>query len=212
MEDFVQRKGGERSGHHGHSGRPGSVGGSAPSGFNSPLVQYPASLENTELGLVELKTEQAVIFDSKSGKPLYHIQGSQSQTLEVTKEEWELAKGQIITHNHPEGHSPGPSPTDVLAAAQHGVQEIRVVQKDFDGNGWLFRMTANKGSEPWVKNPKTLRSLIDNAGMSLINRSVREIDAGKLTPKEADQRHWHMVWTQISEHYGWEYEKVNLGG
>jgi hypothetical protein len=135
-EKLIQR-GGPGSGHHGHRGRPGEVGGSLPSGAAGPSKP----LGKTEVGITS----------AKPGKP------SRQVFNEMRKFEDRLKKLRTVRNPSVKpglgGWEGGREPTWIVSYEGNGqaIREIAKTAKKFDQDAVLFmREASGRGGSPIV--------------------------------------------------------------
>ena len=179
-----------------------------PASTSSVFTAYPTSMKNAASGLVDAKKEQVIIGDSiKNNVAYFNNSAGSNDSIKVGKDVWEYAAGRTMLHNHPKGHSPGFSPSDVLAAAKHGVGSMRVVQRGLDGIFYSFKISGGGGTKPWVNDMGKFRNRIEQISRNVIRDGVAMIDSGKISSAQASFNHWHSVWNKISGEFGLSYSR-----
>lgn len=146
----IRLMGGEGSGHHGHTGRPGSVGGSASGEGTTDISQ----IEN-ELG--SAKTEFLVAL-TPDGEEFYRVSGTSGE-ISPDRVDVQAIRGKraIIIHNHPPGVAgmgEGISAGDIAGLYSLDPKEFRVVQTSGDK---MYVSVLQRGSYGWP-TPKQVKS------------------------------------------------------
>lgn len=192
---IVALKGGEGSGNFGHAGRPGEVGGSAPSGEGGNLQ----SIKDKEEEIRSISNfEKSAIFDNE-GNLILEKSGGTNNVI-FTKEESQAIKengNAILTHNHPfvASFSNG----DIVFAADHNLQEIRVVDEK-------YAYSLLRPSSGWPD-----ASLMKSVWTREFNKQVKfyheEIKYGRATVAEANENATHAATLKVSEKFGVPYDR-----
>lgn len=122
-----------------------------------------------------------------------------------------LTTGAILTHNHPSNSSF--SDADVLFMLNWGLHEMRAVGRK-PSNGlfpaYNYRIRPPKDD----MRPVELHALSEKVekGIKQADAEIRkefttQIGSGKLRVEEANQNHWHEIWTRLSKEFGLRYER-----
>ena len=115
-------KGGPDSGHHGHAGRPGSVGGSALGG------EVISAMQEFEDRLKKIKDREIHGIFSADGNKLQEVEGSEGAVTVDAKLLDSLGGDYIEAHNHP--NNAGPSAYDYDFWLRFQPKEARIITKD----------------------------------------------------------------------------------
>lgn len=167
--------------------------------------------------LFDLPAESCVVFDA-DGTPLFAKSGS-SRAITFTGVELRQMQGGYFIHNHPSGS--GLSIDDVVFATRNNMAEIRAVGRSRLGEQRVTYRLARRGDEWWDQMgttnaylQKTYQIHHQNT-MSVFNTLI---DAGDMTPVEAQMEHYHVVWDQVAREMnlltavrdagGIEYERI----
>lgn len=181
--------GGPGSGHFGHAGRPGLVGGSAPSKLSSRLNEIEKNISNHS-------TEHTYVFD-KRGNSLIENRIGDEFSVGFSKEEVAKFNGAILTHNHPD-NSPI-SLGDIVFLQEHNLQELRAVTKDY-----IYSISSN---DKMVKaDLGKLRQDHSDFRIGILDNFIDKIDSGNMSKQEANIELKHFVIEKICDRY-----KINYG-
>ncbi len=154
------------------------------------------TIKETEAKLITRKTEKAVVF-ADDGTIVFEKAGGKS-SVSFTASELRLFKDNILTHNHPGGTSF--SRDDVALATTWNLKGIRACGSQY--RYYLNRPASGWSREMWEKKIKPLVEKIDNDVFQLFSELINK---GKLTPEEANYRHWHEVWGRVAKEVGLDY-------
>jgi hypothetical protein len=157
------------------------------------LVQ---ALRETEAQLIKRKTEKAVVFND-DGSIFFEKEGNEN-SVTFSVDELQLFEDKILTHNHPRGSSF--SMDDVELATFWNFKGIRACGSQY--RYYLNRPASGWSREMWKKKIKPLAEKIHN---DVFQQFSELIDKGKLTPEEANYRHWHEVWSRVAKEVGLDY-------
>jgi hypothetical protein len=160
---------------------------------NKRLVQ---ALRETEAQLIKRKTEKAVVFND-DGSIFFEKEGNED-SVTFSVDELQLFEDKILTHNHPRGSSF--SRDDVALAMFWNLKGIRACGSQY--RYYLNRPASGWSREMWEKKIKPLVEIIDN---EVFHQFSWLINKGKLTPEEANYRHWHEVWSRVAREVGLDY-------
>jgi hypothetical protein len=157
-------RGGAGSGHHGHAGRPGEVGGSAPSGAgtNSKLIQR---LPENVIAHLEsfIHAVQTDLYKGNEHLMLFQANGTLLAEADGDKNgvRFEIKVGSMkdgfSIHNHPSGGSF--SHTDVAELALSGADMGIVITKE---NVFLFKWKWIRNEYGRVANLSVAQSMVDD--------------------------------------------------
>jgi hypothetical protein len=157
------------------------------------LVQ---ALRETEAQLIKRKTEKAVVFND-DGSIFFEKEGNED-SVSFSVDELQLFEDKILTHNHPRGSSF--SMDDVHLATYWNFKGIRACGSQY--RYYLNRPASGWSREMWEKKIKPLAEKIHN---DVFRQFSELINKGKLTPEEANYRHWHEVWSRVAKEVGLDY-------
>lgn len=135
---------------------------------------------------------------SRKGEVIYRKRGG-AHSIEFTKDEVKLFPGNIFTHTHPSGNAF--STEDFRFACLVGLTEIRAI-----GPEWEYIMRPPEGEgiftpRMWYHSKNQIVDLDEQIHELFWLR----INAGELSPEEAEKTHHHTVWTRIAEATGIRY-------
>ena len=202
-------KGGPGSGYHGHAGRPGKVGGSAPDGVQDreKLDEALAQVESE----IRIQTYETLVVLDKNGNKLDSSDGASNHVV-VSDKTLSFMKGNIITHNHPSGWEFDPSEPQ-HAGNSFGIEDLRVA---FEGEVAEIRAVTpmhvyTMRPPPGGWNGDIWRDKAERV-YHLMNETVRSdfmngINDGSLTISEANARHYHEVCTRFAKAIGADYSR-----
>lgn len=154
------------------------------------------AIKETETQLIKRKTEKAVVF-ADDGTIVFEKAGEKS-SVSFTPDELRLFENNILTHNHPSGSSF--SMDDVELATFWNLKGIRACGSQH--RYYLNRPASGWSREMWKKKIKPLAEKIHN---DVFRQFSELINKGKLTPEEANYRHWHEVWSRVAKEVGLDY-------
>ncbi len=154
------------------------------------------TIKETEAKLITRKTEKAVVF-ADDGTIVFEKAGGES-SVSFTPDELRLFENNILTHNHPSGSSF--SMDDVELATFWNLKGIRACGSQH--RYYLNRPASGWSREIWKKKIKPLAEKIHN---DVFRQFSELINKGKLTPEEANYRHWHEVWSRVAKEVGLDY-------
>lgn len=157
------------------------------------LVQ---ALRETEAQLIKRKTEKAVVFDD-DGSIVFEKEGNKD-SVSFSVDEVRLFEDKILTHNHPRGTSF--SAEDVRLAMLWNLRGIRVCGRQY--RYYLNRPETGWSRELWENVVEPLARRVHEEVYGMFIALIRQ---GKLTPEEADARHWHEVWSRVTREVGLDY-------
>jgi hypothetical protein len=156
------------------------------------------------------KFETGVVYD-KDGNLILDKRG-QAYNVYFTKEECNLMKNAIFTHNHPRGWAADEkrwahignsfSIDDIALAVFNDLAEIRAVTP-------LYTFSMKRPESGWGKF-KDLRSF--RTAMNRQNKIIREelmkaVENEYITPEQAGIIHYHLLWKRVAKKQGWNYSK-----
>lgn len=156
------------------------------------------------------KFETGVVYD-KDGNLILDKRG-QAYNVYFTKEECNLMKNAIFTHNHPRGCAADEkrwahignsfSIDDIALAVFNDLAEIRAVTP-------LYTFSMKRPESGWGKF-KDLRSF--RTAMNRQNKIIREelmkaVENEYITPEQAGIIHYHLLWKRVAKKQGWNYSK-----
>ena len=168
------KNGGAGSGNHGHSGRPGKIGGSSKGG-GGPDDSF-LTLEDFEKSVRSNNTESFYAEDGAGDKILFK-NGSKSH-VEFSPEEMARMRTYnniSVSHNHPSSSSF--SLDDLIFGSRVNAGELRVVTKDFD-------YTYTPSSTGWESEQNILVKY-DYADTKAYNEVYPMYESKKLTLDQA---------------------------
>jgi len=136
-------------------------------------------------------------------------------SVQFTENEIEALRGNVLTHNHPDGYAL--SALDLSFAAYAGVKEIRAVGTDATGQKWLFR--AWPGDNGWGNSlvPDQIRNeyksyIFEN--QQLYWKQKDELISQGAAPEQAAHMAYHSASMGANEHvakeFGYNFEAVKL--
>jgi proteasome lid subunit RPN8/RPN11 len=155
-------------------------------------------IEKAESKIANNAFETAIAFNNKGNEILRKkgVKSSVKFTAEdMNKLNW--ADEVIFTHNHPSGISF--SDADILFMKKTELKEMRVV-----GKKYLYRANFTKKVDL-----DTVKQAIKHSNEIVRIRISQLIDSGKMTIKEANDIHWHEIWTYLKKRKDWfSYKRI----
>lgn len=141
-------RGGPGSGHHGHEGRPGEVGGSQPSKFGGFQEKFPRDLMDQDREAIMREENESVFYYTENGDRFGPFGGDKPFSIKIPDGvEADLdrlhAEGidTSVMHNHPSG-APF-SESDVGFAIEHGVEELRITHPWLNWPDYILRIDTD---------------------------------------------------------------------
>lgn len=185
-----------------------SFGGGSKAKPNHPTPEalsdhVEKSLQDHEKTIRDRPTEMGTLHSKDSGAKVWgEDQGKKDEVNLAEPVRQGIVKGTILTHNHPSGNSF--SSQDINFMLAHGLHEIRAVSKKH-----IHRMQP---PEHWPDKPT--QQDLDNMYSSLahIENGVKSefwdaINSNRMSVDQAQERHWHEVWTRAAKQLGFRYER-----
>jgi SPP1 gp7 family putative phage head morphogenesis protein len=148
-------------------------------------------IRGVEEKIKKRKTEKAYIFDS-NGNILLEKGGTKNRVA-FTKDEIQLFKGSILTHNHPGASSF--SPQDIQTACANYLKEIRAT-----GTFRTYTMKMKDGSNMYPdlwKDKMRDAYVVHNADVR--REFLSKIDKGEMSIQDAELLHFHEVWRRTAK-------------
>jgi NAD+--asparagine ADP-ribosyltransferase len=146
-------------------------------------------IKNKEIGIKDRKTEKAYIFDNE-GKVVFEKSGNKTG-VKFTTDELSKMKGNVLTHNHPNGTSF--SSEDIKVACDWNLKEVRAV-----GNNNIYAMKMKDGSnfntELWDKK---ISSEFDKQLKLAENDHYDQLKRNKITIHEYTRRVYNQTWDNL---------------
>lgn len=128
---------------------------------------------------------------SPDGEVLASKRG-EANRIDWTPQEITLAKGAVLTHNHPTGQSF--SPDDMRFLIEHSLDEIRAVTPEYT---YTARVKPDApGGASYMQ--QAIKSRVPKAMKKQKAEDVKNIRAGKLDPKQASADYWHNIWSRVA--------------
>lgn len=207
MVNLVIVKGGEGSGHFHHAGRPGEVGGSAPS--KRVVLSKPTGSMIMEAELPDFIDNYAAMdyevayMVSPNGEEWF-LEGDESSVdIDLNLDEIAELRGGEMVHNHPSG-SPFSVP-DVAFAAKINLKAIHVVgvnpnRESDDSPIEFIKYTIERNGDKWGFEWDRIDLITMNTIMDLRLEGVTGSHTN--TYIEYDE-----VWKRVSKEYDFTYTK-----
>jgi len=159
---------------------------------------FSTKVRQKEDEIANLKYEKCYIFD-KSGKVLFEKSGEKNSITFNDKEISKIEGAELFTHNHPMGVSF--SPEDIKFLWANNCKEIRTVGKEYT---YSAKINTFWSKSFWIGFIDELVTTVDNVRNIFEDR----IGKGLMTTREAEQNHWHDVWSKLSKsHNTLEYKR-----
>lgn len=142
--------------------------------------------------------EHAVALD-EAGTLLVGKKGERAEVSFTPEEVARMRGAAVFTHNHPGGTSF--SLPDILMAKRLNIGELRVVTEQA-----LYILRPPPAGWPALALRDLLRA-VREADTQVEEKLTAQIQAGRLSKAEANKRHWHEVWTRVSQYIGLRYTR-----
>ncbi len=202
-ENAIIERGGPGSGNFDHVGRPGEVGGSAPSGESRFSEGLQRALEKAENQIRDDKFETAIAY-TEGGREVFRRSDDRVDGITITENAAEnILPGTIFTHNHPGSNVF--SYEDILMFSEVGMKEMRAVGAD--------ATTFSARWENQVPNQAQQRIFVDKfvfADISARNAVEPIWEKGELSNKEVWVMHWEVLTDKVREDFpDFVYEVTN---
>jgi len=159
----------------------------------SALVRAVAAIEEK---IATAPVEHAVVL-GEAGTLFVDKKGERTEVSFTPEEVARMRGAAVFTHNHPEGSSF--SLPDILMAKRLNIREMRVVTEQA-----LYVLRPPPAGWPALTLRDLLRA-VQEADAEVEERLRTQIRVGRLSKAEANKRHWHEVWTQVSRQVGLHY-------
>jgi hypothetical protein len=160
---------------------------------SSALAGVAASIEER---IAAASVEHAVVLD-EAGTLLVDKEGERTEVSFTPDEVARMRGAAVFTHNHPGGTSF--SLPDILIAKRLNIREMRVVTEQA-----LYILRPPPVGWPALALRELLNA-IQEADAKVEEELRRQIRVDRLSKAEANKRHWHEVWTQVSRRVGLHY-------
>jgi NAD+--asparagine ADP-ribosyltransferase len=146
-------------------------------------------VRNKEVGIKDRKTEKAYIFD-KDGKVVFEKSGNKNG-VKFTTDELSKMKGNVLTHNHPNGTSF--SSEDIKLACDWNLKEVRAI-----GNNNVYVMKMKDGSnfntDIWDKK---ISSEFDKQLKLAETEHYDQLKQNKINIYEYTKRIYNQTWDNL---------------
>jgi len=165
-------------------------------------AKMQALIAREERKIVRSSNERAVVFD-EDGKRLFQKEG-QPSSVQFTQDELKKIADQTLTHNHPGGKSF--SSDDVRIAATYKLREMRAVTNEYlhslrpPEDGWSYEFWSSTIKPSYVMHDQ-----------DVFQEFSRAINQGTMTVTQAEQAHFHEVWTRVARNTGIKYSRQRRG-
>lgn len=184
----------------------GSKADQTPKGPGHPTPE--AHPEHVEKALVDHErttrhkaTEEGTLHHPGTGEKVWgEDQGSHNEVNLSDAISKGLVKGNVLTHNHPQGNSF--SNEDIRFMLAHDLKEMRAVSKKH-----LHRIQAPEGYKNTEENFADMQGKISGIEDSIRSEMWDKINSGKLTPDAASAMHFHELWTRAAKQLGFKYSR-----
>lgn len=156
------------------------------------------------------KFETGVVYD-KDGNLILDKRG-QAYNVYFTKEECNLMKNAIFTHNHPRGWAADEkrwahignsfSIDDIALAVFNDLAEIRAVTP-------LYTFSMKRPESGWgkFKDLKSFRTSMNRQNKIIREELMKAVENEYITPEQAGIIHYHLLWKRVAKKQGWNYSK-----
>lgn len=152
---------------------------------------FKVKVKTIESGIRNLEYEKCFAFDNQ-GQVLFQKSGSGS-SIGFTQEEADKLKGiKLFTHNHPQGGSF--SPEDIKFLYTNKIKGIRAIGQKYD---YSAKITKEWNKSTYVNFLNKMLSANDR----IHDKFSQEINANRLTIKQANFEHWNEVWKYLSKEF-----------
>lgn len=175
------------------------------------IIRKVEALENK---IKDLPYERAISVDPITGKVLLNKGGGKTN-VDFTREEMDVLRGSILTHNHPniEGvKPPNPlskgvsfSPDDVRAACILDLTEIRAVSA-----GWRHTLQPPEKGWDYLYWGFKVKPTYKKYEKQVMNDFIGEIVIGKKSIPQAEADYHHEVIKRTAQELGMKYERTAI--
>jgi hypothetical protein len=124
-------------------------------------------------------------------------------TLSFSEDECAQVAGCVFTHNHP-GHGSSFSPQDIKFAYKNRLSELRAVSKRY-----LYRLCAPNVQFDPDEFDRIITPAYDRKKDIIGPLIHKELQEGRLTASEADERFPHDLWVELVREIGLPYERLD---
>lgn len=195
-------KGGPGSGHWGHAGRPGQIGGSLPAGIY--LALNKTTRRNVRISVAQcqrygLQTGNEICNLLDRDGTIFSVIGGNHNSVILDKND--MGKASILVHNHPSSSSL--SVDDVGIMSEHKLDHMIVIGHD----GTLYRLSVTNKTVPWWFGPGTATAgyrILQDQRLSYWKNKVNSGMNYNLAWKE----HSHEVVTRLAKQLGLDYKRI----
>jgi len=204
----VDKKGGEGSGHYGHAGRPGMVGGSQPGGLYLALDKH--ARRNARLGIMDCQKHgldtgnERVISLGDTGSKIGIIDGTKDTCLLPHDI---LDQTVIQVHNHPSSSSFSPEDIGILMT-EPTIKHSMVIGHD----GTLYRISKTAKTpampEDWAEGYPPIKKLYESEVQKNFYEYQARVRAGKIAGAVMWKQHTHEVSIEVSKALNLDYRRV----
>jgi len=185
--------------------QPSAPGPEPPQQQLGPEPQpEPPTLEQAitekEKLIANLPHERAYVFDA-AGTVLLEKDGGKS-SVNFDASEFALMKDAVLAHNHP-AIGGSFSPEDIHLAAKYDMAEIRAVGK-------TYRHSASRPAPGWSEQfwDSAIKPSYRRHEADVIREFRAAILSGSMTVTQAEEQHWHEIWTRVAKEVGFAYVRT----
>lgn len=185
--------------------QPSAPGPEPPQQQLGPEPQpEPPTLEQAitekEKLIANLPHERAYVFDA-AGTVLLEKDGGKS-SVNFDASEFALMKDAVLAHNHP-AIGGSFSPEDIHLAAKYDMAEIRAVGK-------AYRHSASRPAPGWSEQfwDSAIKPSYRRHEADVIREFRAAILSGSMTVTQAEEQHWHEIWTRVAKEVGFAYVRT----
>ena len=204
----VDKKGGPGSGHWGHAGRPGMVGGSQSGGLYLSLGKH--ARRNARLGIMDCQNHglstgnERVICLDNAGSKFGSIDGT-NDTCFIPNDI--LDRTEVMIHNHPSSSSF--SPEDIaIFMTEPTMKHSMVIGHD----GTLYRLSKTDKTpampENWAEGFPPIKKLYEAAVQKNFYEYQSRVLEGKIAGGVMWKQHTHEVSIEVSKALNLDYRRV----
>ena len=136
---------------------------------------------------------------------LVFTKDGEKDKIEFTEAERIECKGVVFTHNHPSGTSSF-SREDIRWACQSEMKEMRSVVSE--GKTSIMKLKSGKNFSLEMWNSK-IKPSSDKYNYAVREWFTSEIDDGRMSIENANNRHWDEVWSRVAKDIP-ELEYINI--